>query len=104
MAMCEKCGKSGLDMRDMRSDPDKGVFVGPCCFKIDPMAFVDPSPVSYGVEFSSHMGIRAYVSYSGLTVEFKKTKKEIDEWMQIPTDSAPPTEEVIQETSNPAMN
>lgn len=102
MAMCEKCGKSGLDMRDMRVDQEKKSFVGPCCIKIDPMAF-DKNEVSYGVEFSSHMGVRAYASYGGLSIEFKKTKKEIQEWMEATSMDLPP-EEVAEQVQNQTMN
>lgn len=81
MAQCEKCGTGGHDMRDMQTDAEKKKFIGPCCVKADPTKLFENSEFHYGLEVSSHMGVKAYASYGGLTVEFKKTKEEIQRWM-----------------------
>src|SRR2546428_12663555 len=81
MAKCERCGTAGLDMRNMQVDAEKKQFVGPCCVKSNiNKAF--SNDVEYGIEFSSHMGLRAYGSYGGLSVEFKKTSEELKQWME----------------------
>lgn len=81
MALCEKCGSSGHDMKNMKVDDDNKTFVGPCCVKIDPEKLFDQTEVQYGVEFSSHVGLKAYATYGGFTVEFKKTKEELNKWL-----------------------
>lgn len=82
MALCEKCGTGGHDMREMQVDREKKTFVGPCCVKADPEKLFDRTEFHYGLEMSSHMGIKAYASYGGLTVEFKKTTEDIQKWFQ----------------------
>lgn len=84
MAQCEKCGTGGHDMREMglgQDDQGRQIFVGPCCVKVD-RSKMDQTEIHYGLEISSHMGIKAYVSYGGLTVEFKKTAEDIRQWLQ----------------------
>lgn len=65
-------------MRNMQVDPENKTFVGPCCLTAQPTMGVPA--VEYGVEFSSHMGLKAYVTYNGLTMEFKKTREELKAW------------------------
>lgn len=100
MAQCERCGTSGHDMRDMSTDQDKKMFIGPCCVKADPSKFFDSSKINYGIEISSHMGVRAYATYGGFSVEFKKTAEEINKWIQetqSQMETPPPTQETQTE-------
>lgn len=93
MALCEKCGKSGHDMRDMVADKEKQMFIGPCCIKAQPAVLFQDTEIQFGVEVSSHMGIRAYASYGGLSVEFKKTKEEVQQWLEkTPEETMTPSE------------
>lgn len=85
MAKCERCGTGGFDMRVMHAD-EKKQFVGPCCVKVNAdinAAF--SNDLEYGLEFSSHMGLRAYASYGGLSIEFKKTQEELRKWTETST-------------------
>ena len=93
MAQCEKCGSTGHDMREMSADAEKKMFIGPCCVKANPALF-GSEELHYGVEVSSHMGVRAYATYGGLTLEFKKSKEEIQSWFKEQTqetETIPPT-------------
>lgn len=97
MAQCEKCGTVGHDMREMQVDSEKKTFVGPCCVKADPQKLFDKTEFHYGLEVSSHMGVKAYASYGGLTVEFKKSSEDIQRWFQEnkqETEQTPPAEEM----------
>lgn len=78
MAQCEQCGTKGFDMRDMKVDQEKRTFVGPCCNKTP----VVKEEIEYGIEFSSHMGLKAYATYGGLTLEFKRTREELKAWLE----------------------
>jgi len=82
MAQCENCGSKGHDMRDMASDAEKKMFIGPCCVSANSAQMFEKSELHYGLEISSHMGVRAYATYNGLSVEFKKSKEEIQTWLQ----------------------
>lgn len=81
MAICEKCGTKGFDMREMSTNAEKTMFIGPCCVRAEPNKLFESNDVQYGLEISSHMGVKAYVTYGGLTLEFKKTREEISQWM-----------------------
>lgn len=101
MAQCEKCGSTGHDMRDMMADAERKTFVGPCCVRADAAKMFEKSEVQYGIEISSHMGVRAYASYNGLSVEFKKTKEEIASWVQetkkeMEVNPTPETEQTVE--------
>lgn len=108
MAQCEKCGSGGHDMRDMLTDREKKTFVGPCCVKADPTKLFEQAEFHYGLEVSSHMGVKAYASYGGLTVEFKKTKEEIQTWLdqakQEQAEEIPPEEMVSANPVNTSVN
>ncbi len=78
MAQCEQCGTKGFDMREMNVDQEKRTFVGPCCNKTPAVK----EEIQYGIEFSSHMGLKAYATYGGLTLEFKRTREELKAWLE----------------------
>lgn len=82
MAKCERCGTGGFDMREMSADMTTQQFIGPCCTQERPAQ--KKEEVQYGLELSSHMGLRAYISYGGLNLEFKKTNEELKQWMEKP--------------------
>jgi len=87
MAMCEKCGLTGYNMKDMRVDTQQQ-FVGPCCFGPQ----IQTEELEYGIEISSHTGIHVYANYKGLSLQFKKTKEEIQQWMEASRIVDPPEE------------
>lgn len=98
MAMCELCGTSGLDPKAMFIDVDSSMFIGACCTpksqKFVPVIVqAQPRPpmqvlhmparlddVEYGLELSNKVGVRAYVNYAGLSLQFEKTPAEIKSW------------------------
>ena len=69
MAFCEACGVSGIDRREMHPDPETGLFLGPCCF--------GKKDLTVGVELSTTRGLKAYLKYNGLVIEYKKSFKEL---------------------------
>ena len=99
MAMCEKCGSSGFDMREMRVGEDKKTFIGPCCLKADPSRATQD--VEYGIELSSHLGLKAYVRYGGLSLEFKRTIEELKSWSSPVTLPEPEIQQPPQPTDAP---
>lgn len=97
MATCEKCNTGGWHPDAMFIDIDAKGFIGPCCTSRTthyvpitvatqprpPMQVIQMPPkgdVEYGLEVSNKVGIRAYVNYAGLSLQFEKTPTEIREW------------------------
>jgi len=88
MAQCEKCGKGGW--RPMAMFVESESFIGPCCAQqsATPIQFdhirMLPQPQStepeYGIEISNKVGVKAYVSYSGLQLSFERSPEEIRRW------------------------
>ena len=92
MAYCEKCGQKGYEPQQMRVDEANRQFLGPCCAKVveiaPPIGTVKTDEVDYGIELSKSMGLRAYVAYGGLSLQFKRTPVELkDQWDRTVTDS-----------------
>ncbi len=83
MAYCEKCGQKGFEPQQMRIDEAARQFIGPCCSKVieilPPVGVVKTDEVDYGIELSRSAGLHAYVSYNGLSIQFKRTAKELEE-------------------------
>lgn len=99
MAHCERCGTAGFEPNAMFIDLETKMFVGGCCTPLSkafvpitvsahprpPMQVINLPPngdVEYGMEISNKVGVRAYVNYAGLSVQFEKTPTEIKEWAQ----------------------
>lgn len=61
---CEACGVKGLDRNIMTVDANTNLFVGPCC--------AGKQEVIIGVELSSVKGLKAYLKYNGLKIEYEK--------------------------------
>lgn len=100
MAMCEMCGTKNYPPESMFIDKATTSFIGPCCishsvgftpvtsnpFPRPPMQVIQMPPrvedVEYGFEVSNKVGVRAYVNYAGLSLQFEKTPTQIREWAQ----------------------
>ena len=87
MAACEKCGTTGFTPHQMLVDPEKQIFVGPCCTTSTSMPGVrvvakgpPPEDVEYGVQISNKLGVHVYVNYGGLALSFDRTPKELQDW------------------------
>lgn len=66
---CEACGIKGLDKKNMVLDPDTQLFVGPCCAGL--------KEVVVGIEVSSKKGLKAFLKYNGLKIEYEKPFNEL---------------------------
>lgn len=77
MAACESCGKGGFEVEQLRVDEVRKVLIGPCCITVIPLNQVPDEKVHYGVEASDEIGVKAYVEFSGLKLEFRKTPGEL---------------------------
>lgn len=70
MAFCEACGVSGFNRTEMKVDPKAQLIVCTSCF--------DKDDLKLGVEMSAKAGVKAYLKYNGLSVEYKK------DWDKLP--------------------
>lgn len=66
---CEACGAKGLDREAMTVDPNTKLFIGPCC--------TGRKEVVLGLELSSKRGLKAYLKYNGLKIEYEKPFNEL---------------------------
>lgn len=66
---CEACGTKGLDKKNMVLDSETKLFVGPCCAGL--------KEVVLGVEISNKKGLKAYLKYNGLKIEYEKPFNEL---------------------------
>ena len=100
MAQCEMCGTKNYPPSSMFIDTASSSFIGQCCvsrsagyvpvtvspFPRPPMQVIVMPPraddVEYGFEVSNKVGVRAYVNYAGLSLQFEKTPTEIRDWAQ----------------------
>lgn len=100
MAMCEMCGTKNYPPEAMFIDKATETFIGHCCLSRSagyvpvtiampqrpPMQVINmplkADDVEYGFEVSNKVGVRAYVNYAGLTLQFEKTPSDIRTWAQ----------------------
>ena len=90
MAYCENCGKTGLDPRSMFADPNRKLFMGPCC--APPMtgegavATVEVLPAEdqndFGLEISNTFGVLAYGQFGGLQFKYRRPIETMPDWFQ----------------------
>jgi hypothetical protein len=92
------CGTKNYPPSAMFIDTATETFIGQCClsrsngyvpvtvspFSRPPMQVI-PMPiraddVEYGFEVSNKVGVRAYVNYAGLSLQFDKSPTEIRDW------------------------
>lgn len=74
MAYCEACGATGLNRKEMRVDTKAKLMVCITCFEKD--------DIKLGVEMSSKAGVKAYLTYNGFSIEYKK------DWDKLPAEVA----------------
>lgn len=81
MAYCENCGTKGHDPRTMavaQNTTSQFILIGPCCqvrHQTPPQ-----QELEYGLEFSSHYGLLAYMQYQGMKLEYRRTPEQMAAW------------------------